>query len=66
MSDDEVKAVRQVRHEISEECGHDVRKVAAYYRTVENELKGSGDFRFEEGPFSGEAQPTTGDAESAQ
>ena len=48
MHDDEVTEVRRVRHEISAECGHDLRKVAAYYRSVENELKQSGEFRFEE------------------
>jgi len=48
MPNDEIAEVRKIRHEISEECGHDVRKVAAYYRRVGEELKKSGEFRFEE------------------
>ncbi len=48
MPKDEVAEVRRIRHEISEECGHDIRKVAAYYRQVEEELRKSGEFRFEE------------------
>jgi hypothetical protein len=47
MPNDEIAEVRKIRHEISEECVHDVRKVAAYYRRVEEELKKSGEFRFE-------------------
>ena len=58
MHDDEVTEVRRVRHEISAECSHDVRKVAAYYRSVENELKQSGEFRFEE-PVEGVQLPTS-------
>jgi len=48
MPDDEVAELRRIRHEISGECGHDISKVAAYYRQVEEELKKSGEFRFEE------------------
>ena len=46
MADEEIKIIRQVRHEISAECGHDVDRVVAYYRRVEEELKRSGRFRF--------------------
>ena len=46
MTDEEIKIIRQVRHEISAECGHDVDRVLAYYRQVEEELKRSGRFRF--------------------
>jgi hypothetical protein len=46
MSDDEIKIIRRVRHEISAECGHDVDRVVAYYRRVEEELRRSGKFRF--------------------
>ena len=46
MADDEIKIIRQVRHEISAECGHDVDRVVDYYRSVEEELKRSGRFRF--------------------
>ena len=37
---------RRVRHEISAEFGHDVDRVVDYYRSVEEELKHSGRFRF--------------------
>ncbi len=44
MCDEEVAAVRKVRHEISEECMHDVHKVAAYYRAVGKQIRLSGEF----------------------
>ena len=50
MPDEEIKTIRKVRHEISEECGHRVDKVVAYYRAVEDELRRSGEFRFEKDP----------------
>jgi hypothetical protein len=40
------KTVRQIRQEISEECGHDIDAVLAYYRAVEEELKRTGEFQF--------------------
>jgi len=46
MVDDEIKIIRQVRHEISAEFGHDVDRVVDYYRSVEEELKQSGRYRF--------------------
>lgn len=46
MSDHEIKIIRQVRHEISAECDHDVDRVVAYYRRFEEELRRSGKFRF--------------------
>ena len=46
MDESDIAAVRRVRHEISEECNHDVDKVIAYYRSVQEELKRSGEFRF--------------------
>ena len=52
MADDAIKEIREIRHWISEECGHDVHKVAAYYRQIEQELKASGEFRFEESHVS--------------
>ena len=43
MCDEEIIAVRRVRHEISEECGHDVHKsrrlLRACRRTIEAERK---------------------------
>jgi hypothetical protein len=46
MADDEIKIIRQVRHEISAEFGHDVDRVVDYYRSVEEELRQSGRYRF--------------------
>lgn len=66
MPDDEVTRIRQIRHEISEECGHNVHKVAAYYRTVEKELKQSCDFPFEDSSFSAGSEPRMIDAESGK
>ncbi|MCP4699941.1 MAG: hypothetical protein GY862_24285 [Gammaproteobacteria bacterium] len=48
MVDEEIREIRKIRHEISEECGHDVHKVVAYCRNIENQLKKSGCFRFED------------------
>ena len=48
MLNDEISEIRRIRHQISEECNHDIRKVAAYYREVEEELKKSGQFHFEQ------------------
>ena len=48
MNEGEIAAIRRIRHEISEECGHDVHRVAAFYRTVQDELMESGEFRFAE------------------
>ena len=45
MRDEEILAVRKVRHEISAECGHDVHKVAAYYRAVGERLRQAGKMR---------------------
>jgi len=66
MPDDEVGAIRRIRHEISEECGHNVRKVVAYYRAVEKELKQSHDFCFEEGMSPARSEPSVSGAESAK
>ncbi len=46
MADDELKIIRQVRHEISAEFGHDVDRVVDYYQSVEERLKQSGRYRF--------------------
>ena len=55
MTDHEIKIIRQVRHEISAECGHDVDRAVAYYRRVDEELKRSGRFRFPTSPGRAEA-----------
>lgn len=46
MADEEIQEVRAIRHAISEECNHDVRKLAAYLRKVEAEMRASGEFQF--------------------
>lgn len=46
MADEEMLEVRRIRHEISEECGHDVAKVAEYYREAGRRLMRTGRFRF--------------------
>ena len=66
MPNDDVTEVRRIRHEISEECGHDIRKVVAYYREVQDELKNSGEFRFEERSFAGRADFETATSASAK
>lgn len=66
MPNDEITQIRKIRHEISEECGHDVRKVAAYYRRVEDELKKSGDFRFEDQTLDLQTTSAKSDAQSAE
>ena len=66
MPNDEISDIRRIRHEISQECGHDIRKIVAYYRQVEMELKKSGDFRFEEPSCDHEAMSPTSDAANAK
>ena len=46
MTDEGIKEVRRIRHQISEECGHDVDRVVSYYQKVEQELRESGRFHF--------------------
>ncbi len=66
MPNDEIAEVRKIRHEISEECGHDIRKLAAYCRNVEDELRRSGEFRFEDRSFVPAALSATSDAGAAK
>ena len=51
-----ISEIRQIRHAISAECGHQVGQVAAYYRRIEAELRGTGGYRFEDAP---QAPPET-------
>ncbi len=46
MSDYEIDQIRRIRHQISAENGHNLRKVAEYYRAVENELRATRRFKF--------------------
>jgi hypothetical protein len=50
MAEEEIVAVRKARHEISAECGHDVRKVAAYCRTVGERLRQAAKQRSKKSP----------------
>jgi hypothetical protein len=45
MHDEEIAAVRSVRHLISEECAHDVHRVAAYYRSAGKQLRELGEIQ---------------------
>ncbi len=46
MIDYEIDEVRRVRHQVSEENGHDLRRVVDYYRRIEQELREGKKFRF--------------------
>jgi hypothetical protein len=46
MSDYEIDEIRRIRHQISAEHGHDLRKLAEHYRKLERELRESGQFKF--------------------
>ena len=41
-----VKEVREMRMKISEECGHDLNKLIAYYQKVGEEMRKSGKYKF--------------------
>jgi hypothetical protein len=53
MSEDDIAAVRRVRHEISKECDHSIEQYFEYLRSVQEELRRSGEFRFAEPVVSG-------------
>ena len=56
MSDYEIDEIRRIRRQISAEHGHDLRKVAEYYRNVEKKLRESGRYNFaDETPRDGES-----------
>ena len=46
MSDYEIQEIRRIRHQISAEHGHDLRRLAEYYQRFELELRNSGKYRF--------------------
>ena len=50
MSDYEIDEIRRIRRRVSAEHGHDLRKVAEYYRNVEKKLRESGRYRFADEP----------------
>ena len=39
MEENEIAAVRRIRHEISKECNLDVERVIAYFRSVHEEFE---------------------------
>ena len=41
-----VEEVREIRYKISEECGHDLNRLIAYYQEVEKEMRKSGKYKF--------------------
>ncbi|MCP4549548.1 MAG: hypothetical protein GY835_24085 [bacterium] len=46
MTDEGINEVRRIRHQISEECGHDVDRLVSFYQKMEEDLRASGEFRF--------------------
>ncbi len=46
MSDYEIDEIRRIRHQISAEHDHDLRKIAQHCRQLEKELRESGQFKF--------------------
>ena len=59
MSDYEIDDIRRIRHQVSADHDHDLRKVAEYYRSLEEELRESGRYRFaDEQPHRSEAADT--------
>jgi hypothetical protein len=47
-----ISQIREIRHAISAECGHQVGQVATYYRRIEEELRVAGGYRFDEDPHA--------------
>ena len=45
-----VKEVREIRHKISAECGHDLERLIAYHQEIEKELRKSGKYKFADPP----------------
>lgn len=41
-----VKEVREIRMKISEECGHDLNRLIAYYQEVGKRLRKTGKYKF--------------------
>ena len=60
-----VKEVRQIRHEISAEFGHEPHKFGEYCRELEKELRKSGKYKFAESPEKKPAPPESAKVEAA-
>lgn len=41
-----VEEVREIRMKISEECGHDLNRLLAYYQEIEKDMRKSGKYKF--------------------
>lgn len=52
MNDYEIDEIRRIRHKISAEHGHDLRKIAEHYRKLEKELRESGRYKFADAPVN--------------
>ena len=50
MIDDDLNEVRQIRHEISKEFGHDIQRLAEHYQELEKRIRELGTFTFWEKP----------------
>ena len=49
MKDDQViSEIRRVRHQISAQVGHDVRRLGEHYMELERQARASGQYRFAE------------------
>ncbi|MCY4554213.1 MAG: hypothetical protein OXC79_11120 [Candidatus Poribacteria bacterium] len=53
-----VKEVREIRMKISEECGHDLNRLLAYYQEVGKRLRKTGKYKFVD-PESPAEKPTS-------
>jgi len=61
MSDYEIDQIRRIRHQISADHDHDLRKIAEHYRKLEKDLRESGRFKFaDEYPKAAPAPNTEG------
>ena len=54
-----VKEVREMRMKISEECGHDLNRLIAYYQKVGEEMRKSGKYKFADSEPSVEKPAST-------
>ena len=45
-----MEEVREMRHKISAEFGHDLNQLVAYYQELENEMRKSGKYKFADPP----------------
>lgn len=54
-----VEEVREIRMKISEECGHDLNRLIAYYQKVGEEMRKSGKYKFVDPESSTEKPAST-------